>query len=392
MKSVRTFKYRVYPTRKQVEEIDFALETSRLLYNYLLTEKHDAWKYAHESRSFVDLCKQTKGNKLLNSGVVRGIVVRVDEAYAGFFRRCKDPTIKKKGYPRRKSKNRFLSLCSVAYPPNPAKIGTKTYFPQIGYLKTEYSRSIKGIPKTIALKKTPTGKYFLTIACEIEIEVEPKPNNRPAVGIDLGLNHAIATSDGRFFYAPKPLKALTVKLKRQSRKFSRTKLRSANHETERIKLARIHERIADIRNDWNHKITTILANTYGTIKVEALNITGMLKNHRLAKSISDVSWGDLINKLSYKAEEAGGKVVKVDPRNTSQECSACGALVPKKLNERTHSCKNCGLTLDRDVNAAKVILQREICVANAEFKPDRENVRRRKSALFSMTQEARCSG
>jgi putative transposase len=397
MEVVRTFKYRVYPTRRQVEQIDSCLEISRLVYNHLLAEKRDAWKYEKKNRSMFDLCKQTKGNKILHAVLVRGTVHRVDASFKNFFRRCKDPTIKEKGFPRFKSANRFLSLNSP-YEPNPEKIGITTFFPQIGRLKTAYDRPFKGTPKTLTLKKTPTGKYFITIACEIEIKV-PKRNRKPAVGIDVGLNHAIATSDGQFFDSPKPLKALSKKLTRQHRKFSRTKFRSNNHEKERIKLARIYERIADIRQDWSHKVTTHLAKTYGTIKVEALNISGMLKNHRLAKSISDVAWGDLMSKLAYKVEQTGGRLIKVDPRNTSQECSACGAVVRKTLSQRKHSCPDCGCVLDRDTNAAKNILNKsastnsiELCEAIAKVKPEREDVRRRKSVQFSMKREAPKTG
>jgi putative transposase len=392
MEVVRTFKYRVYPTRRQIEQIDSCLETSRLLYNHLLAEKRDAYKFAGKSLSRIDLQKQTKGNKLLHSWLVRGVVVRIDTAFKNFFRRCKEG-VKEKGFPRFKSANRFLSLNSP-YEPNPEKIGIRTFFPQIGRLKTAYDRPFKGKPKTITLKKTPTGKYFLTIACEIEIKV-PKKNKKPTVGIDVGLNHAITTSDGKFFDAPKPLKVLSKKLARQHRKFSRTKLHSNNHEKQRLKLARIYERISDIRQDWNHKVTTTLAKSYGTIKVEALNIQNMLKNHRLAKSISDVSWGDLMGKLAYKVEQTGGRIIKVDPRNTSQECSACGAIVKKTLSQRKHSCQNCGLVLDRDVNAAKNILNRnsiEICEAIAKLKPEKEDVSRPKRMRFSMKREASKTG
>jgi len=389
MKTVRTFKYRVYPTENQKKKIDFCLETSRLIYNHLLQEKRDAWEYEKKNRTMFDLCSQTKGNKLLHSTLVRGVVVRVDTAFKNFFRRCKE-NAKEKGFPRFKGVNRFSSLCSVDQKPNPKRIGKLTSFPQIGKLKTEYSRPMKGTPKTLTLKKTPTGKYFITIACELEIKV--KKSRRKAVGIDVGLNHAITTSDGKFFDSPKPLKSLTQKLVRVQRKFSRTELRSNNHEKVRIKLAQIHEKIFNIRNDWNHKVTTFIANTYGKIKVENLNIQNMLKNHKLAKSISDVAWGDLINKLTYKVEQTGGEVIKVDPKNTSQECSSCGNLVKKNLSQRKHSCSKCGLKIDRDVNASRNILNKEICVANAKFKPDREDVRRSKRVRFSMTQETQVFG
>jgi putative transposase len=238
----------------------------------------------------------------------------------------------------------------------------------------------------MCLKKEPSGKYHLTFLSEVEIVPILAPNK--AIGIDLGINHAIATSDGQFFDSPKPLKANLTKLRKEQRSFSRKKNGSKNCEKQRIKVAKCHEKIAGIRQDWTHQISTFLTRNYRTIVCEELNIQNMLKNRKLARAISDIGWGYLKQKISYKASSAGGKLVEVNPQNTSQLCSACGQLVPKTLNERIHDCQNCGLVLDRDVNAAINILNRGIGRATPKFKPERENVRLTQREQFSLKQEA----
>ncbi len=172
----------------------------------------------------------------------------------------------------------------------------------------------------------------------------------------MGLNHFVATSDGDFYQHPKPLKALAEKRKRIARQFSKTKKKSSNRDKMRIKLARLDEKIANTRNDFGWKLCQTIIKKYGTIFTEDLSIKNMQKNHNLAGAITDVSWADFLQKLSFKAESAGGKVMKVSPKNTSQKCSRCSEIVEKEISIRIHKCPNCGLEIDRDTNAARNIL------------------------------------
>jgi putative transposase len=152
------------------------------------------------------------------------------------------------------------------------------------------------------------------------------------------------------------MKQLALKRKRLARQFSKTKKRSSNRNKARIKLARLDEKIANTRNDFGWKLCRTLVKKYGTIFAEDLSIKNMQKNHNLAGAITDVSWADFMQKLSFKAESAGGKVMKVNPKNTSQKCSRCGEIVEKEISTRKHKCPNCKLEMDRDTNAARNIL------------------------------------
>jgi len=361
----KTYKYRVYPSRQQAKAIDETIEKCRLLYNKLLALKKDVYKKDGLSLSRKDLYQQVRGNKEMHSQVSQNVADRIDKAFKNFFRRVKHGA-RKKGFPRFKKygPGRSITLPQVV---NPKKIGKKTYFPGIGWLNTKYHRSIEGTPKTMTIKKAKSGRYFLTVCCD-NVPKEAMGTGSGEVGVDLGLNHFVATSDGDFFNHPKPMKKLSNKRKRLARGFSKTKKKSRNGNKARVRLAKMDERIVNIRNDFGWKLCRELIEKYGVIYIEDLNVRGMMKNHRLAGAIVDVSWSDFTSKLSFKAESAGGKVVKVNPKNTSQECSGCGEIVRKTLAVRTHSCPRCGLELDRDLNAARNILVKGIGLERPNFK------------------------
>jgi len=215
------------------------------------------------------------------------------------------------------------------------------------------------------------------------------------IGIDLGLNHFIATSDGDFIEHPKPMKQLSGKKKVLAREFSKTKKRSKNRNKARIRQARTDEKIANIRNDFGWKTCLALIKKYKTIYMENLNVRGMAKNRFLAKAIADVSWSDFTSKLSFKAESAGVKVVKVNPKNTSQACSGCGNIVRKTLAMRTHRCPHCGLVLDRDINSARNILIKGIGLGRPKLTPvgvkaSTDGISPKQA--LTMKQEAHCFG
>ncbi len=350
---MKAYKYRIHPTKKQANKIDLQIEKGRLLYNKLLALKKDAYKNKGVSLSRKDLYRQVKGNREMHSQVSQNVADRIDKAYKNFFARIKRRE-RKKGFPRFKKYGTYNSI-TLPQITNPSNIGKKTYFPKIGGLNVKYHRAIQGTPKTITIKKAKSGKYFVTVSCD-NVPKERITIGNGKVGIDLGLNHFIATSKGEFFDHPKPMKQLSNQRKKLAKLFSKTKKRGNNRNKVRTKLARIDEQIANTRNDFSWKLCRKLLEKYGTIYLENLNVKGMVKNHYLAKAITDVSWNGFTNKLSFKAESAGGKVVKVNPKNTSQKCSGCGEIVRKTLAVRTHKCSHCGLEIDRDINAARNIL------------------------------------
>lgn len=351
---MKAYKYRIYPTKMQAMAIDKTIEACRQLYNELLAQKKDTYEKDGTKLSRKNLYSQVKGNKELHSQVSQNVADRVDKAYRNFFARVKRGE-RKKGFPRFKKYHRACGSITLPQITNQKKISKKTYFPKIGWLNVKYHRPITGTPKMLTIKKAQSGKYFATICCE-DATNEPIKTTSKEIGIDLGLNHFAATSDGEFFEHPKPLKVLATKRKQLARQFGKTKKRSNNRTKASMKLARLDEKIANIRNDFGWKLCQMLIRKYGTIYAEDLNIKGMQKNHHLAGAITDVSWADFLQKLSYKAESAGGKVVKVNPRNTSQICSECGEIVEKNLDIRTHNCSYCHLEIDRDTNAARNIL------------------------------------
>ena len=202
------------------------------------------------------------------------------------------------------------------------------------------------------------GKYYACLSCEVEPNILPE--SKETVGIDLGVKHLAITSGGEFYEHPKFLRESERKLHRKQRSLSRKKNGSARRRKAVRELAREHEHIANQRRDYAHKVSRKLVNGYGLIAFENLNVQGMVKNHHLAKSIVDASWNKLVQCTTYKAEEAGRRVVLVDPKNTSQLCSNCGEIVPKKLSDRVHRCEYCGYVQDRDVNAAQNILKRAL--------------------------------
>ncbi len=349
---MKAYKYRIYPTKVQMTAIDESIEVSRQLYNKLLALKITAYEKDRVSLSRKDLYKQTKDCENIHSQVSQNVADRIDKAFKNFFARIKRKE-KGNGFPRFKKFGRYSSM-TLPQIINPEKIGKRTYFPKVGWLNTKYHRKITGIPKTLTIKKSPSGKYFITVCCEGATSELIKTTSEE-VGIDLGLNHFIATSDGEFFDHPKPTRQLAAKRRLLARKFSRTKKESNNRKKVRIGLARLDEKIVNVRNDFGWKLCQMLIKKYGILFAEDLNIKNMQHNHHLAKAITDVSWSDFLQKLSYKAESAGGKVFKVNPRNTSQKCSACGKIAKKTLATRIHQC-SCGLKIDRDINAAKNIL------------------------------------
>ncbi len=223
-----------------------------------------------------------------------------------------------------------------------------------GNIRTVMHRSLEGIFKFARIVKRPSGWY---LQCICDVKPHPLELTGKAIGLDMGIKVLMADSDGNFVENPKHLKAGLKTLAHAQRNFSRKKKGSQRCKKQAKVVARHHERIANRRKDYLHKVSRNYVDQYDTIVVEDLNISGMVRNHHLARAIVDASWSELRRMLAYKAENAGRKFIAVPAHYTSQKCSGCGAYVEKSLSVRTHVCPFCGLIEDRDINAAKNILQ-----------------------------------
>lgn len=354
---LKTYRYRIYPTKEQKEKIEYTLNLCRYLYNNALEQRILAYKKYKKSISYnmqqneLPLVKQVLPEyKEVHSQVLQDVLKRLDKAFQNFFRRL--GTNDKAGFPRYKGKNRYHSF---TYPQSGFVIeGDKLRLSKIGDIRINLHRKLVGKLKTCTVVRK-NDKYYVALVCEVEKPQVTLTNK--VVGIDLGVAHLAITSDGEFFDNHKYLRKSEKQLKRLQRIVSKRK-KGSNRRRKAVRLlAKKHEQIANQRKDRNHKISRILVDRYDLIVFENLNIKGMVKNKHLAKSIHEVAWKQLIEFTTYKAENAGKEVKLVDPRNTTQICSSCGAIVKKTLAEREHRC-DCGYVAHRDVNSAINILKR----------------------------------
>lgn len=358
---LRAYKYRLYPTEQQAQALSDILQAGCWLYNAALHFRRKRWQESRHSVTYYEQAamwrdwRNEEGSssedenplRMLNMSAGQQVLRRLDSAFREFFQG-------KRGYPRFKESTRFNS---VNYKPGDGSRikGRKLYVQNAGLITVRWHRELPdGKLKNIILLRKPSGWY---ICLQIELpDPEPGQHTGPAVGIDMGITHALALSDGATFDSPKHLQQSLAKLRRLQRKVARRKKGSKRRRKAVRQLAKQQEHIANQRRDWWHKVTRQLVDTYGTIVLEDLNLSFMLQNGNLARSAHDVSLGLFRELLDYKAIEAGVEIVTVNPAHTSQACSDCGCIVPKKLSVRVHHCPDCGLILDRDINAARNIL------------------------------------
>ena len=353
------FRYRIYPTKSQRTKLAKTLELCRWTYNEILAFRKNAYEQEGKSVSYYDTkkllpqWKETKPElKEVHSQVLQDVVERVDLSFQAFFRRVKNG--EKPGYPRFKGYGRYDSF-TYTQSGFSLKSG-KLWLSKIGYIKIKLHRKIEGEIKRLNIRRTPTGKWFASFLVEAEPD-EPLPKTGLSIGVDVGLKSFITLSNGEHIDNPRFFVHEEKALAKAQRKLSKAE-KGTPEQAKALKVVhRIHERIANKRDDFVQKLSLNLVKSYDLIAFEELNIEGMVKNHCLAKHIADAAWGKLIATTSYKAEWAGKRVVLVNPSNTSQICSGCGQMVQKDLSERVHRCPFCGLTLDRDHNAAINILR-----------------------------------
>jgi putative transposase len=279
---------------------------------------------------------------------------RLQRSFENFFRRVKNGD--KPGYPRFKGRDRFDSFTFPAYGDGIRLLDNDRLRVQhVGLIRVKLHRPVEGKIKTVTLKRE-AGKWYAVFSCELP-DVPVADHGKPAVGVDVGLESFLTTSDGEHVPNPRYLKEALPNLRRVSRAVSRKKKGGSNRRKAVRRLQKVHARVGNLRREHHHQVALKLVLAYGLIAVESLNIKGMVRNGRLARAISDVAWGGFLNVLQGKAEKAGVRFVAVDPRGTSQEC-VCGQEVRKELSDRWHCCPRCGLSLHRDVVSAKVILAR----------------------------------
>jgi putative transposase len=294
---------------------------------------------------------------------------RVDKAFKAFFERVKRKRKGenvKAGFPRFKSRQRFNSF---TYTQSGFELLSNghIWLSKIGELRVFRHREPIGKIKTVTVKRDKVGDWFLTVTTETP-DVQPRKIDA-VIGVDLGLKDFVTLSSGETISPPKLLQFTENRIKRAQRVLSRRVKGSRNREKARIRLAKLHRKVGRQRDDFLHKTSLWLVRKADLLVFEDLKVANMMKNHALAKSIGDASWSKLVQYASYKAESAGKRVELVDPRGTTQICSACGASVRKSLSERVHQCSTCGLLLGRDLNAAVNILNRSVARGTRELTP-----------------------
>ncbi len=346
------YKFRMYPNRDQEAQLELTLDTCRRLYNTALADRKNSYELEGVRRSYEDqaamlVAEKKDGNfKDVFSQVLQDVLRRLDKSFKAFFRRVK--TGENPGYPRFKGEGWYKSF---TYPQVGFKLdGSKLTLSKIGSIRVFKHREVEGKIKTCTIKKDLLGHWYAVLVAEIEDMPAIEP--QIAVGVDVGLKSLITTSTGESVQYPRYYVQLEEKLAAAQRSLSRKRKGSANRLKAKAKVAKISKRIQNLRDEFLNQVSRKLVDSADLIVFENLNINGMLKNHHLAKHIQDHAWGKLIQFTQSKAAKAGKVVELVDARYTSQKCSQCGIMVPKTLAERIHACPNCGLEMDRDLNAS----------------------------------------
>ena len=355
----KAFVYRLYPTKEQAEQLMWILDRCRELYNAALEERREAYRMSGVNLSCsaqqceLPSVKQERPEyRQVGSQVLQDVLKRLDRAFQGFFRRCKAGETP--GYPRFRGRDRYDSF---TYTQVGWRLrGDRLHLMGIGAIKVKWSRPLAGTIKTVTIRRDAE-RWYVSFSCLIAID-QPVPPDRPAVGIDVGLEHFATLSTGAHIPNPRHFRHGETLLARRQQALARKKHGSRNRHRAKMLVARAHRKVRDQRRDFHHKTALALVRAHGAIAVEKLNTAGMVRNPCLAKSIGDAGWAQFIAILTHKAAEAGVVVVAVNPASTSQMCSGCGRAVPKDLSQRWHLCSACGLSIHRDHNSARAILHR----------------------------------
>lgn len=368
-----TYKFRAYPSSNQINILNNTMNLYSELYNAMLQQRIYAYKskikinYTLQQDQIPELKESFSEFSHIHSQVLQDAARRLDKAFDNFFRRVRERKSGKQikaGFPKFKSHERYNS---ITYPQSGFRImdNGHIWISKIGEIRIFMHRPITGTVKSLSLKRDSVGDWFVTIVADSQGEgttdecieshdvsddpLEPKRS----VGIDLGLKSLITTSDGTAVYPPRYLRKSERKLKRAQKELSKKKKVSHKRDKAKRRLSKIHRKIERQRSDFAHKLSSEIVRNHDLIVFEDLNIKGMIKNHNIAKSMSDAGWDRIVEYTTYKAESAGSTVLLIDPKHMSQKCSQCGNIKHElKLTDRIYHCDMCNLTVDRDLNAA----------------------------------------
>jgi putative transposase len=354
---LKAYKYKLTPNEDQIVLLNKHFGSIRFVYNYFLNERKKEYEENKNTLNYYDNARtltEIKGKdeyswlKEINSQSLQHSLKSLDGAYQNFFKY-------KKGFPRFKSKK---SKNSFSVPQSVKVDESFLFIPKFkNGIKFIKHREFNGTIKSCTILKTPTNEYFVSIL--VETQHTPFEKTGEHIGIDLGLKDLLITSEGKKYKNNRYTKKYAKKLKKHQKHLAKKQKNSKRYEKQRLKVAKLHKKITNSRVDNLHKISTDLIKKYDTIFLEDLNIKGMVKNHKLAKHISDASWGKFIEFLEYKALWNNKKIIRIDRFfPSSKTCNCCGYINQNlKLDIREWTCPSCNTVLDRDLNAAKNILK-----------------------------------
>lgn len=358
---LKAYKYRIYPNKEQEKLLSKHFGCVRFIYNWALAKKNETYQKENKSLSCFDLANELAKLKKqdeyiwlneVNSQSLQMSIRNIDNAFTKFFR-------EKKGFPKFKKKRAEQSFQCPQHSKVDFKNGTLNIV-KIPDIKIILHRKFKGEIKTVTISKTSTGKYFASVLVETADTLPKKSSlkEKTTIGIDLGIKHFATLSNGVKIENPKHLNKSIDVLKKAQKRLSRKQKGSNNRDRARLRVAKLHEKIANQRDDFLHKLTYRLThdNQVDTVAMEDLNIAGMVKNHRLAQSISDASWSKFIELLKYKCDWYGKNLIFIGRFEPSSKMCSCGTINNNlTLNDRIWTCSNCNTKHDRDILASRNI-------------------------------------
>ena len=355
---LKTFRYRLRPTKAQEATLTEQLRLCRGLYNAALQERRDAYRKAKKTVTGYDQMKYLTEIKAalpeyagVYSQVLQDVLKRLDKAFKAFFRRVKAGQTP--GYPRFKGAGWYDSIC---YPQSGFSVaGDVAHFSKIGNIRLRLSRPLEGKLKTATITRD-CGEWYVSYVCEVESTPLPATGNQ--VGVDVGTTYFCITSDGEFVENPRHFQRSMKALRVKQRSLSRKKRGSNRRKKTKAAVAKLHRKVTRQRLDFHHKTAAKLIRENDLVAHEDLNVSGMGRGN-LARSIHDVGWGQFFSLLAVKAASAGRQVIRVDPKYTSQRCNQCGHTCREnRVSQSRFVCQSCGHTANADLNAALNILGR----------------------------------
>jgi len=349
---IRNYRYKLSPTKTQIQTFEEWMESLRLLYNFGLSDRRDAFKagaqigYHDQAVGLPELKQRFLRYKKVHSQVLQQTLMQLDRAFINFFE-------KRSRYPKFKNSDSKPSIC---FPQGVRLEGNRIRLPKIGPVHFKMHRPISDGAEIKQCRITcRNGRWYATISIFLP-DPESSESDLEFVGCDVGVKHLATLSDGTVLDGERFLPKKLARLKKEQCRLSRKKTGSANRIKQKERVGRIHQKIADTRKDNLHKLSRRLADAYGGIAFEDMDLAFINQNrdpkYQMSSKSYDISIGTFRRFCQYKFEELGKPVIFVDPRDTTKMCSACGRLVPKGLGDRVHKCPDCGLKMDRDLNAA----------------------------------------